>query len=314
MGVQEALAAAATRLALDVGADAILILTETGRTCEAVIQNGFSELVAGQNQKQVKLVAATTKAETYEALRSNFDVRALRMLVHYPSRVGQVRHAVWLGLREGIFSPGERVVCLVGDAGVAGGTNAILVHHVEEQELKAAELVETDPIVGAAVELAMELGKEGRVGTAFIVGDSEEVLRRSRQLALNPFAGSNVLVTNPSDRGLLKRFAYLDGAFVIDDGGRVMAAGRYLDADVSRLEIPRGLGTRHRAVAAMTAATMAKGVTVSGEDAMVRVFERGRLVVRIDPHDRMLLEVFEERMQEARASPERAQVPERASV
>lgn len=187
-----------------------------------------------------------------------------------------------------------------------------MVHHVEEHELKAAEIIETNPVIGAVVELAMELGREEKLGTAFLVGDSEEVLRRSRQMVLNPFASSNVLVTNPSDRELLKRFAYLDGAFVIDEDGKVIAAGRYLDADVQQLDIPRGLGTRHRAVAAMTAATMAKGVTVSAEDAMVRVFERGRLVVRIDPHDRMLLEVFGERLpaNEFKCPGERAPEPQ----
>ena len=294
MEVQEVLATAATRLAFNIGADAILVLTETGRACEAVIRSGFSGLDAGENQKRVKLVAATPNVETYEALRAKSDVKPIRMLVHYPSRIGQARHAIWLGLREGFLAPGERVVCLVGDAGISGGTNAILVQRVEKHKLEVTELVEANPVFGATVELAMELGRLGKTGTAFMVGDSEEVLRRSRQMVLNPFASHNVCVTNPIDTELLKRFAYLDGAFVIDDSGRIIAAGRYLDADVQQLDIPRGVGTRHRAVAAMTAVTMAKGVTVSGEDRMVRVFERGRLVAVIDPHDRILLEVFEE--------------------
>src|SRR3990172_785654 len=47
----------------------------------------------------------------------------------------------------------------------------------------------------AVLEIAMEISIEGReghaIGTAFIVGDSANVMARSRQLVVNPFDGHN---------------------------------------------------------------------------------------------------------------------------
>jgi DNA integrity scanning protein DisA with diadenylate cyclase activity len=60
-----------------------------------------------------------------------------------------------------------------------------------------------------------------------------------------------------------------------------------LDAK-ARAKVPEGLGTRHLAVASMTAATHAKGVTVSGEDGTVRIFELGHVVVKINPNSKII--------------------------
>jgi DNA integrity scanning protein DisA with diadenylate cyclase activity len=78
-----------------------------------------------------------------------------------------------------------------------------------------------------------------------------------------------------------------DGAFVVDKSGLIIAAHRYLNAK-ARVKVPEGLGTRHLAVASMTAATYAKGVTVSGEDGIVRVFEFGRMIAKINPSSKII--------------------------
>ncbi|MEM3452641.1 MAG: diadenylate cyclase, partial [Candidatus Hadarchaeum sp.] len=54
------------------------------------------------------------------------------------------------------------------------------------------------------------------------------------------------------------------------------------------VEIPPGLGTRHLAVAAITAATRARGITVSGENGVVRIFEKGKILAKIDPGSRII--------------------------
>jgi len=45
----------------------------------------------------------------------------------------------------------------------------------------------------AVLRIAMEISMEGReghaIGTAFLIGDSANVMARSRQLVLNPFEG-----------------------------------------------------------------------------------------------------------------------------
>lgn len=300
--IREALVEAATRLAQRINADAILALTESGQTFELIlkrrIQRSLVKRATKVRNRELKLVAATPNEETFERLRQSPYGKVVKLAIRDRSRLGQIRHAVWKGLKEGIFWPGEMVVCLAGDAYTQGEMDTLLVYQIKEQELKVAELVETSPVVGAIIEIAMELGRGSwhgfPVGTAFLVGDSEAVLKLSRQLVPNPFQGHpSVNVVNKRDREIVKRFAYLDGAFVVDEDGRVITAGRYLDAD-AQVNIPLGLGTRHRAVAAMTATTEAQGITVSGEDGMIRIFKRGELVAKIDSKSGMLMETLGE--------------------
>ena len=142
-----------------------------------------------------------------------------------------------------------------------------------------------EQVVTLAVELARE-GREGRkVGTIFTVGDDERVLARSQSMILDPLAGHSEdarHVDDPNVRETLKELALLDGAFVVSDDGVVVSAARYLDADAAGLDLPMGLGSRHRAAAAITRATDAVAVVVS-ESAVVRIMEDGALVAEIIP-------------------------------
>ena len=298
MKVQEALVSAAMRVATKLDADAVLALTETGKTFELIRSRSAKsiiERVTGRRKKERKLVAATPNEETYRRLMGYSKAEGIKLTLRSPSRIGQIQHAVWRGLREGIFWPGELVVCLVGDATSPGGTDTLTVYRISETESTLAEMVESDPVLTAVVDVAIELGAGGYrgapVGTAFVIGDSKEVLRRSRQLGINPFKGHpSVNITDEKEREIIKPYAFLDGAFVLDAEGNLLAAGRYLEADVE-VDIPSGLGTRHMAVAAMTSETKAKGVTVSGTDGTVRIFKDGKLLVKIDPRSKILTEV-----------------------
>jgi tetratricopeptide (TPR) repeat protein len=138
----------------------------------------------------------------------------------------------------------------------------------------------------AVMKLAIEIAREGRegkpVGTAFILGDSDEVLSRSRQLILNPLAGhseNHRLITSPDMRENIKELSLVDGAFVIRENGIVEAAGRYISIDTSRVRLPKGFGTRHVSVAAVTQETSALGIVVSESGGMVRVFAKGKVIV-----------------------------------
>lgn len=68
------------------------------------------------------------------------------------------------------------------------------------------------------VELAVEIAREGRegrrIGTLFVVGDSEAVLAPSRPLILDPLAGrpeAKKRVKDPGVRETLKELAQLGG-------------------------------------------------------------------------------------------------------
>ncbi|MDQ3926960.1 MAG: diadenylate cyclase, partial [Actinomycetota bacterium] len=131
-----------------------------------------------------------------------------------------------------------------------------------------------------AVEIARE-GREGRkIGTLFVVGDSDAVLKTSRPLILDPLAGhpdEKKCIDDPDVRETLKELAQLDGAFVVSDEGVVLSAARYIDTASDNLNVPLGLGSRHMAAASVSWHTNAVAVAVS-ESSMVRMFDDGELV------------------------------------
>src|SRR5829696_9178589 len=140
-------------------------------------------------------------------------------------------------------------------------------------------------VVNLAVEITRE-GREGRkIGTLFVVGDSEAVLERSRPMILDPLYGhphESKRITDPNLRETLKELAQLDGAFVVSDEGVVLSAARYIDAVSNHLELPLGLGSRHVAAASVSSRTEAVAVAVS-ESSTVRMFDDGELVAEIVP-------------------------------
>jgi diadenylate cyclase len=152
----------------------------------------------------------------------------------------------------------------------------------EKREVDTRVLEET---VSLAVEIARE-GREGRkIGTLFVVGDSGEVMKRSKPLILDPLHGhpdESKQIENPDVRETIKELAQLDGAFLISNAGVVLSAARYIDAASDSLDLPLGLGSRHMAGASISRQTRAVAVVVS-ESSMVRMFDDGELVSEIVP-------------------------------
>jgi DNA integrity scanning protein DisA with diadenylate cyclase activity len=146
----------------------------------------------------------------------------------------------------------------------------------------------------AVLRLALELGREGRegkkVGTAFIIGDTNEVLKRSHQLILNPYKGhaeDTRDIKNRSHWETVKEFAQIDGVFVVDETGVIASAGRYLDVNTKAIEL-EGLGGRHMSALAVTRETHAIAITVSESGGTVRLFKDG-IETRIEPSADLLL-------------------------
>jgi DNA integrity scanning protein DisA with diadenylate cyclase activity len=151
-----------------------------------------------------------------------------------------------------------------------------------QREVNTRVLEET---VSLAVEIARE-GREGRkIGTLFVVGDSGEVIKRSKPLILDPLHGhpdESKQIENPDMRETIKELAQLDGAFLVSNAGVVLSAARYIDAASDNLDLPLGLGSRHMAGASISLHTNAVAVVVS-ESSMVRMFDDGELVSEIVP-------------------------------
>src|SRR5687767_14466676 len=144
-------------------------------------------------------------------------------------------------------------------------------------------------VLESVLELALEIAREGRegrrIGTLFTLGKADAVLAASRPLILDPLTGhvpARTHITDPDLRGTIKELAQLDGAFVISETGTVVAACRYLDASVERIELPLGLGSRHLAAASVSQRVGAIAIVVS-ESGVVRVFHQGRLEAGLIP-------------------------------
>jgi len=142
-------------------------------------------------------------------------------------------------------------------------------------------------VLTIAMDIAVE-GREGRnVGTAFIIGDKDKIFSNSHQAIINPYRGQDIKdcdIRQKDNWESVKEFAQLDGVFVISPKGIILAAGRYIDVNSAMINLPGGLGGRHRATAALTRDIPVIGVTVSESGGMVRVFCGGRckLTIRAD--------------------------------
>ncbi len=138
-----------------------------------------------------------------------------------------------------------------------------------------------DAVIKVAGEIARE-GREGQaIGTAFVVGDTKNVLNYSKQFVLNPFHGHHETerqITDTGIQGTIKEFAQLDGAFLITGNGVVEAAGRCITVDMSQVNLPGGMGSRHLSVAGITRVTTSIGVVVSQSGGQISIFRDGKIV------------------------------------
>jgi diadenylate cyclase len=164
------------------------------------------------------------------------------------------------------------------------------LERLSARDLRALETSVPFETLKAVVDVGAEIGREGRegksVGSLIVVGDAREVLSRSRTLGFDPFRGYRRKEKNVRDvrvREAIKEIAQLDGAFVVARDGTVEAACRIIDAPTTGLALPKGLGTRHWAAAAITKVTSAVAVVVSQSTGTVRIFQDGEIVLRIAP-------------------------------
>jgi DNA integrity scanning protein DisA with diadenylate cyclase activity len=280
----ETIVKAAAKIAKKLKADAMLILTETGESSEFLDGIKIPIIAATANDVTFNLFESKKKAGFYP----------IKLMTRGASRDAQIEDAIAASLQEGVISDGNTMI-IVGST-LAQEADSVSVYRVDREKLDFTiyDLINATDIkeeaFEAIVNIALSIGKEGRegklIGTAFLIGDSDEVLKNSTQLILNPFEGHNVedrRVTNPEISETLKELAQLEGVFVISSEGVIEAAGRYLNVDKNNVDIPRGLGTRHVAVAAMTVASDAIGITVSHSGGIVRIFKKGEVVMKIEP-------------------------------
>jgi diadenylate cyclase len=267
------------------GAVGVLILPQGAMDWEAI------RTVA----EDVRVLVATASARHLEAIREAgliaVEVEATDVAIH---------ERITLALIEAVANDhlraGARVVVVYSgfEAETLDSLTVVrLGEHLERltsRDLRALETSVPFETLKAVVDVAVEIGREGRegkaVGTLIVVGDVRNVLARSRPLGFDPFRGYRRKERNlrdPRVREAIKEIAQMDGAFVVARDGTVEAACRLIDAPNTGLTLPKGLGTRHWAAAAITNVTSALAVVVSQSTGTVRLFQKGEVILRIAP-------------------------------
>ena len=261
----------------------------------ADIIEDYETLAKIGQEKKVDLILAIKDESSFQEATSAFK-KVLRIPNLPLGRINQIKMAIIQALSKGVVKKGDRWVCLSGIPQTKFLDNLLILEFGKEFEIISSsdlpvisEIVMPevfDTVLNLALEISTE-GKEGRkpVGTIFVLGKHEEVLKFSHPMVINPFQGYPEEERNILDHRLketVKEFSSIDGAFIFREDGVILAAGRHLDASGENIEIPLGLGSRHRAAAGITNLTDALAIVVSEETGGVRIFHHGKIFMEIE--------------------------------
>lgn len=276
---------AARVLAKENDAAAVLILSEAAYDFSLV-------------QKEVdhsNLIVASHIPDVQEAAQQD-EIEVIALSQEPQTRHMQVSQALLDAIADDLVQTGARVVAVYSgfDREAIDTVSLInLSEHLAKLTTRDLQRLETQvplPLLRRVVDLAVEVGREGRegkkVGTMFVVGHHRKVLELSHEGVHDPFRGysrKERMISSSRVRESVKELAQIDGAFIVSNDGCVMAAGRILDAPPSELTLSKGLGARHWAAASISKATNAVCVTVSESTGTVRIFQNGVVVLRIEP-------------------------------
>jgi DNA integrity scanning protein DisA with diadenylate cyclase activity len=284
------LLAAAQRVARDSNAAAIVMLSES--------PYDFVEI--RKKLRKVRLLVASDNPDVQRAATAD-DVDLVPLDSSSRTRQMQLSQALIEAIADEYLQSGDTIVALYSgyERDAIDSLSVInLRDHLARLTSRDLQRLETKvPLetLRSVVDLAVEIGREGRegkaVGTLFVVGSHRKVLPLSREGVHDNFRGyprNERELSNPRVRESVKEIALLDGAFIVSSAGVVQSAGRILVAPARGLTLSKGLGARHWAAAAITKTTPAVAITVSESNGTVRIFQDGRVMLRIEPMDRAM--------------------------
>ena len=243
----------------------------------------------------MRLIVAAEEPLVQEAVKT--DEISLIPLEHEPQTRGtQVSQMLLEAIADELLQSGDVVIAVYSSYEKDICDTISVIRLAEQlakltsrdlQRLETQVPLETLRIV---VDLACEIGREGRegksVGTLIVVGNHRKVMTLSQEQVHDPFRGyarAERLIRSPRVRESMKELAQIDGAFIVSADGTAQAAGRHLRASADDIVLSKGLGSRHWAAAEISKATDAIAVAVSESTGTVRVFQNGKVVLRIEP-------------------------------
>jgi len=279
---------AAAKLSQATHADAILVLLEGPAEWERLKEHAGDETI---------LIAADFASQIEGAAEAGLSVVVIKMPeapVHE-----KLTQAILEAVADDLLAPGAQVIAVY--SGFEAGTlDSISMLHLGEhlgqltsRDLRMLETRVPLDTLKTVVDMAVEIGREGRegkpVGALFVVGDARKVLASSHPVGFDPVRGYSREERNLDDprvREGIKEVSQLDGAIIVSSEGIVEASARYIDAPADNIALPKGLGARHWAAAAISRKTNAVAVAVSESNGTVRIFQNGEVTLRIEPFRR----------------------------
>jgi diadenylate cyclase len=208
------------------------------------------------------------------------------------TRTNKLKIAIVMALAVNILSKDSKLIALTGLNNI---DSMIYLEIEKEKELllfrENIDFGETirpevfEKVLRIALELANQ-GREGKsVGALFVLGDIENIKPYIKQMIFNPFKGydqkeRNIMLSNLDDT--VKEYSVLDGAFLISGDGTLESAGVHIAASADTTDLPKGLGSRHMAAAAITSVSNAMSIVVSESTGDVSVFKNGKLITQIE--------------------------------
>lgn len=286
-----ALLQAARDLVKTLPGDAVLILTETPLDWDEV----------GRHLTGCRLFVAAENPALTKPLHDHPDWTVIDLETEPIPTQERMNNALLKAVTTNMLQPGAHVVALYN--GIATFEDApepvdslSVIHlgeHLERmtsQDLRVLGRAAPIDVLRAVVDLAAEIGREGRegqpVGTILVVGDTRKVLSLSRFQNFNPFRGYTRAerdIRHRDVREQIKEIAKLDGAILIGRDGIAEAACLHLNVRADGVTLSKGFGSRHLAAAGISKQTSAIAFAVSQSSGTVRVFQKGEVVLHIEP-------------------------------
>lgn len=279
----------ALELSIKTGSEGVFLFLNTAKLCQWFFRSGLAE-----NQDIVLVVPGILKLRNDYLAKAG--IKVIRSWSGNQTRFSQIKYAFFHGVLKGIIKQESKVVCVLGPWGKSH-LDTVTVHDLS---LSWSEDFPFDPrsimakkgfdTVMAVIDISLDIGALGRegksIGTMFVIGDTENVLKSSHQAVFNPFKGYSKkerIITLPEVVESIKELATLDGAIVISDDGVVESAGRHLNAASVVTKQLRGLGSRHRSAAGISRKTEAVAIVVSESTGRVTLFDSGRIISTLEP-------------------------------
>ena len=285
-----ALLQAARDLVKGLPADAVLLLPETTFDWDEV-----GRLLGG-----CRLYVAAENPALTRPLKDHPDWTVIELDADPVPTQERMNNALLQAVTTGDLQPGAHVVVLYNGIATLEDTpepvDSLSVIHLGEhlermtpQDLRVLGKSVPLDVLRAVVDLATEIGREGRegqpVGTILVVGDTRKVLGLSKFQNFNPFRGYTRQerdIRRRDVREQIKEIAKLDGAIVIGRDGIAEAACLHLGARADGVTLSKGYGSRHMAAAGISKHSSAIAFAVSQSSGTVRVFQKGVVVLHIE--------------------------------